>query len=392
MPFFRYQAMDGQGKLQSGFRFGTSEVALAESLRKHQLLLVESRRMVRSRKLRLGQQHALFHEFASLVRAGISIGEALCLMELSEGPFQKLVRNWRNGVESGKSLTQLCQNSPECDGRIVAKMIQVGESTGALGHSLQQLADYFDSLNQLRKRVVSALLYPCVVFFVTVIAVIILTVYVIPMFMDMFQRYKVTLPLITRALIATTQFFRDYGVLAIAAMLLLLISLKIRGFLSSRFLFWILYKIPFLGAFISDFMHLTMLRCFSNLLDSDIRVHDALILLNGIYADPARNQAIAQIAEKVVKGDSLSVALRQSAMFPSKEIRMIQVGEETGKLAGQIRYLTEMYEKRIDYALSSFLALFEPLMIVALSCMIGVVLVGLYLPLFDILSGSGLAR
>ncbi|MCB1049824.1 MAG: type II secretion system F family protein [Acidobacteria bacterium] len=392
MALFRYSAINQFGKTGSGYALSLSEEALAEKLKKHNSLLVQAQRIGWSRSLNLGHQEALFHEFAAMVNAGINLSEALGLIGLTESPYQSLVLRWKRGIESGKSLTQMTAASPEIDGRIVSKMVQVGESTGALGQNLQQLAAYFASLNQLKKRVISALLYPTIVLMVTIVAVVILTLYVIPMFLEMFQRYHLELPLITRFLIGATEFLRSYGLVIMALILASILVLRFRRLISRRWVYKILYRIPFLGNFLHHFMHLTLLRSLSNLLLSDIRVHDALTLLDGIYPDPSKSDALKLVAEKVVKGDSFSLSLKKTQLLPEKEIRIVQIGEDTGKLNEQIQYLAEMYENKVNFAISSFLALFEPMMIVGLSCMIGFVLVGLYLPLFDILSGTGLSR
>jgi len=385
---FRYTAVNRQGREETGLAFAPGLEDLRERLRGRGRFLVRGRPLRPARKWSLGERESVFYELGSLISAGVGLADALRLTAREADKTRSELENWSGRVEAGKALSRCVAESAAVADPMAEKMLEVGEATGEMALALRQTASFYADLNGLRRKLISALIYPTIVVAVSVVAMFVLTFYVIPMFLDMFSRYKVALPLVTRALLAFSDFLRDHGVLLAVGLVGLLLLARVTRLTRRPIFFRFLDRLPVLSRVMLLYRNLNLLRIMTNLLRADIRVHDSVDLLRNLFADPSVNGRIDRAADRILEGESLSVAFASADLLSQRDRTLLKIGEETGEIADQVAHLAADYERRLDQTLERFLALFEPLMIVGLSLMIGTILVGLYLPLFNIL-GDG---
>lgn len=385
---YRYKAVNSQGKEIAGYAMAETVALLQEQLRERGRFLVSSSPLRPQARWSLAEREHIFYELGALISAGVTLADAMRILgEETPKQGQELLE-WCAGIEAGKSLSKCAAESDKLDDPVIIKMLEVGEATGELALCLRQVAAFQSDLNNLRRKVISALIYPAIVVIVSLAAVLVLTFYVIPMFLDMFRRFEVELPLITNILLWFSDFIKDYGILTALGMLGLVIAARVTRLTSRPIFFRFLDSIPVLGHVLMLHHNLYLLRNMANLLKADIRVHDGVHLLRGLFPDPRLNSRIDRAAEAIVKGDSLSAAFAEVDLLTRKDRTLLKIGEETGALAEQVSHLAGTYERRLNVALERFLALFEPVMIVCLALVIGFILVGLYLPLFNIIGGG----
>lgn len=391
MPLFRYKAVDLNGNPVSGFAFADGDLSLRQKLKAKNQFLVKSQSFRKGASMSLAKKRDLFSELHTLLAAGVNLTEALGILSMEDDRFSDLPVKWRLGIEEGRSLSRCVAETPAAADPLVVKMLEVGEATGEMAGCLGQIETHYAALCRLRDKLISAMIYPVIVLTVSAAAVLVLTFYVIPMFLDMFRRYHVELPTITRILLTLTDFMKSNGWMLPPAIIIVIMLFKSTGLSKHPRTFQLLHAIPILGRALTLFGNLNLLRNLANLLRADVRVHEAARLLEGLFRNPNLNKKVSSAAIRITKGDALSDALREEGLLTSRDLALIRIGEETGRLADQMDHLASDYEQRLERTLERFLSLFEPLMIVALSGMIGFILIALYLPLFDML-GSGARR
>ena len=377
-----------RGKQVGGFTVAADVSAIQKRLKKKHRILVASHSLALRGRWGAAKKASVFYELGSLVKAGVNLADALKILAREDPVDGVLCNRWRQGIQSGKSLSRCVAATPEVGNSMVVKMLEVGEATGEMALCLQQIATHYHDLDRLRRKVVSALIYPGIVVGVSIIAVVVLTFYVIPMFLEMFQRYKVTLPAVTQIMIALSDFLSQYGWIIPLLALLVWGSLKLFSWHRHPLFFKVLSRTPLVGRPLALFGNLSLLRNLANLLKADVRVHDSVALLEGLFRNPETNRKIATASQDVLKGQSLSMAFKERDLLSERDRTLMKIGEETGNLAQQVVYLAEHYERRLDLTLERFLSLFEPVLIIVLSLVIGFILVALYLPLFDMLGGD----
>ena len=388
MPLFSFSAINASGREVSGWTHAADSATLQQRCQSKGWSLRSVRPLSWRQGLDLDKKCRLFSELGALLEADVALNDALDLLSLETAQEQGLLQTWKTGIQAGKSLSRCIRESNPNEDHLVLKMLEVGEASGELGTAARQIARYYEALSRIRSKVVTALMYPCLVLVVTIAAVAVLTLYVIPMFLTLFARYQLELPLATRILTATTDFFGSGGWLILPASAALLLFGRHRGWHRRPWFFQVIDRIPFLGPFLRTLRILNVTQSLANLLTAQVRIHEAVHLLVGLTPDPRLDRELTEVAERVLKGDALSAAMRGRNLLPERELRLVRIGEETGRLADQFHFLAEQYQNRLWRSLDRFTSLFEPLLIVFLSLVIGGILIALYVPLFDILSGA----
>ncbi|CAM2010853.1 type II secretion system F family protein [Acanthopleuribacter pedis] len=392
MPFLRYRALDQQGRTVSGYSLFRGEDALRATLRRRGRMLVTAESVGPGGGLGTLEKERLFDEIAALLEADLPLVEALRLVSTEKPAERAVLQHWLTGIESGLPLSRCAAELRATNDPIIVKMLEVGEAAGALAAGVRQIARYYGVLNRIRTRVTSALMYPALVMVVTCVAVVVLTTYVIPMFLSMFARYQLSLPWMTLVLIAVSDFVVDWGwLVAVVTVLLGWVGVRVGWFRGAAW-YRFLDLLPVIGPFLKLLRLLTITQSLANLLRAEVRIHDAVALLAGLVRDPRVDAWLRQAARRVTKGEALSVVLADGGLFGARECALIRIGEASGDLASQFAFLAKQHENRLERLITRFTALFEPILIVFLALFIGFILTALYVPLFDILGGSGLRR
>ncbi|MEE1285773.1 MAG: type II secretion system F family protein [Ruminobacter sp.] len=338
-------------------------------------------------KVGLTELVMLCRQMYSLSRAGVPIIRAISGLADSTEHYglKKSLLKLNKDLIGGKSLTQSMQEQSKIYNSLFVAMINVGENTGKLEESFNQLADYFSLELETRKRISSAMRYPILVILFIFAAMVVLNIFVIPVFTQMFSKFGVELPLTTRILISTSNFFVSYWpwMLAGGIALPFLIKYLLRKDENRRI--WDKYKLklPVMGKIIQQALLGRFCRSFSLMLQSGVQLNLALTLVAEAIDNKYLETRVLDMRKQIEQGNPLSVVTTQSKMFTPLVLQMFAVGDETGRVDELLIEAATHYEREVDYDLKSLTAKIEPLLLVIVALMVGVLALGIFTPMWD---------
>jgi len=399
MGAFEYTALDGAGKERKGILEGDTPRHIRQQLREQQLLPVsvsevaqrEARRQ-RSFSLLRGVSTtdlSLFtRQLATLARAGLPLEEALlAVSQQTEKPrVQSIVLGVRAKVMEGHTLADGLAEFPRVFPEIYRATVAAGEQAGHLDNVLERLADYTESREQIRQKVLAALLYPIVLSVMCFSIVSLLLVFVVPKVVAVFEAQKAQLPLITRMLIAISDFLRAYGLyLLIAAVLAYLLFRRWqRNPEAKRRVQRLQLRLPLLGKLTRGFNTARFTRTFSILSASSVPVLEALRISGEVVTNLPMRDAVTEAAARVREGAPIGRSLAASRQFPPMTIHLISSGESSGELESMLERAAISQERELDGLLAAMVGLLGPLLIVVMGLFVAGIVFAMLLPIFEI--------
>lgn len=387
MPDFAYVAKDENGVTVRGTLTAPSEFELGDKLSAMGYLLVYS------------QPSKWFHDFSierisrkdlisftvhlsTVISAGIPLLTGL--MDMSEQTekkrFRRVIEDLARNVQGGSSLSQAMGKHPRVFSELYVNMISAGETTGNIEGVLNDLIDFLGWQDDLAAEVTQALIYPIVILGAGILLVFFLLSFVLPRFMLIFQKAKVTLPLPTRILLGLSHFFSNYwyfialAIVGIAFILRYTANTKRGRLLIDR----IKLNIPIFGPLVRKVALSRFSHYMASLLKAGIHITEALWVAERVIGNAVLARVIRQALIRVEEGESLSDCLRQSGEFPKLIVRMLAIGEKTSSLEMTLTKASEHYDKEVPYTIKKIFSIFEPVIIV----LIGVIVVGIALSMF----------
>lgn len=398
MPTFHYKGYDSQGRSSSGRLEADSLRTAREQLRKQGLLPTElDEEISQARQGLLGRftkrisvaELALFtRRLATLVAASVPLHEALTALHRQEKnrELQNLLGRVRGRLAEGATLARSMSEEPQLFKENYIAMVSAGEAGGALDKVLLRLADFLERQEQLRRTVSNALAYPVLMAMVGSGVMIFLLTFVIPKITGIFVDSKATLPFLTVALLAVSNCLRQWWWLF---MILLVLLLLLYRRLEKRSPFMLkrdswLVRMPLFGHLIQ----LLILSRFSNilalLLGSGVPLLKALEISTEAVVNRAYRNLLQQARVSVAEGGSLSGTLGTSDLFPPMLLHLINVGEKSGTLVESLETAGQSYEREFEASTTKMVGLLEPVMILLMGLMVGLVVIAVLLPIFQL--------
>jgi general secretion pathway protein F len=398
MGAFEYTALDTDGRTHKGIIEGDTARHVRGILRERSLLPVtvaelaerEARQPWRLRflsRVSASDLALMTRQLATLVRAGLPLEEALlAVSQQTEKPrIQSILIGVRARVMEGHTLATGLGDFPRVFPEIYRATIAAGEQSGHLDNVLERLADYTESREQTRQKVMGAMLYPIVLMVMSVTIVSILLAYVVPKVVDVFEHNRAKLPFATRLLVAVSDGLRHYG-------LWLLIALGI-----AAFLFWrwsrrpgpqrrvhrALLRAPLAGRLLRGMNTARFTRTLSILTASSVPVLDALRIAGDVVTNLPMRDAVAEAAARVREGAAIGRSLAQSRLFPPMTIHLISSGEASGQLESMLERAALNQERELDGLISAVVGLLGPLLIVAMGLFVMGIVFAMLLPIFE---------
>lgn len=332
----------------------------------------------------------LYKELASLIDAGVDIRVALSIIE--EGQKKDLHKRVINGllqkIVSGSALS-IAMKREGYFSKYEYYTIEIGEESGRLAVVLAELGKYYEHLIGQKRQVVGALSYPAVVLSVAFCAIYFMLTFVVPMFSDVFKRFGNELPALTRFVLEMAAFFRRYiYLIVIAIVILLLICLRSRQKiwfrkLSSK----LLLRMPYLGDIVLKVYLARFSNTMSMLLQAKVPILDAIQMCKQIIRFYPIECSLSEVETDILEGASLYQSMAKHSIFPSKMNAMIKVGEEVSQLDSFFSNIGQRYIADVEFATSVLSKMIEPLIIVVLGLIVGLILIAMYLPLFQMGQG-----
>lgn len=326
----------------------------------------------------------------SLTKAGIPLLKAVSgLAESCNSIRLKLaLEDAIVSLERGRTLSSGLNQHPKIFNQLFVSIIHVGENTGQLEDAFAQLAVYLEREQETRKQIKAATRYPIFVLIALAGAFVVLNIFVIPKFADMFSKFNAELPLMTRALIGTSDFLLNYWYLLIAGGIF--IAYMIRRSLNTKVgrLNWDRRKLslPIVGSIFNRSLLSRYCRSFSMMLRAGVPLTSALNLTSEAVGNVYMGQKIIAMRERIEKGEGLARVSAASGLFTPLVMQMIRVGEETGRVDELLVEASEFYEREVDYDLKNLTAKIEPFLIVVVAAMVLVLALGIFTPMWDMMN------
>ncbi|MDR2216196.1 MAG: type II secretion system inner membrane protein GspF [Nevskiaceae bacterium] len=399
MGAFEYTALDAAGRERRGVIEGDTARHVRAQLREQQLLPVtvaeiaaqEQARSKRGPVLGSGVSASdlslLTRQLATLVKAGLPLEEALlAVSQQSEKPrVQSILLGVRAKVVEGHPLATGLNEYPRVFPEIYRATVAAGEQSGHLDRVLERLADYTESREVTRQKVLGALLYPIVLTVMCFSIVSVLLVYVVPKVVTVFENHNAELPILTRALIGTSDFLRQWGIWLliglIALLLLFLRRMKDPAF-RARVGLWQL-RLPLVSKMVRGFNAARFTRTLSILTGSSVPVLDALRIAGDVVTNLPMREAVHTAAARVREGAPIGRSLGASRLFPPMTIHLIGSGEASGELEAMLERAALNQERELDGTLAAMVGLLGPVMIVAMGLFVLLIVFAMLLPIFQ---------
>jgi MSHA biogenesis protein MshG len=325
----------------------------------------------------------------SLAKSGIPILRAVRGLADTTGSkrMSAALDDVADQLERGRTLSSALNKHNQVFSRLFVSIVHVGENTGRLDDAFLQLSFYLERDQETRKQLKAATRYPMFVIIAIVIAMIIMNIVVVPIFADMFKSFGAELPLMTRILLATSDFFiTKWQYLLVGIALTIFATLRYLRTKNGRYK-WdrAKLKLPVVGSIFERTLLGRFARSFSMMLISGVPLTSALNLVADAVDNAFMAERILSMRKNIEKGESLSRVASSSKMFTPLVLQMISVGEETGRVDELLAEVAEFYEREVDYDLKSLTSKIEPILICIVAGMVLVLALGIFTPMWDMM-------
>lgn len=396
---YHYKARDKFGKSQEGQMVAGSDDEVATKLRENDLTpfsieAVEQKAgsgfMDRFRRLKASDINAFTRELYTLNKAGLTILASLEVIaeQDRDSMLKKVVEGMIQSIRGGESISDSLGHYPKIFDPLFVNMIRAGEVSGRLDQILERLIFLRESDEKLRMRVKSALRYPALVMGALVIAFLVISNLIIPRFAQLFAKSGVELPLPTRILLGIHDAFAHYGLLLFGLMI-------VAGFFLVKFLKTpvgkllkdrLFLRVPIFGPLILKAEMSRFARIVAILVQSGVPALQALEISEGSADNKVVAGAINKLRVSVTEGSSMAQPMKDSGIFPPSVVRMVRVGEETGKIDELLLRVSDYYDMQVDYTVGNLMVLIEPILIVVMGSMVFVLALGMFLPMWNMIT------
>lgn len=396
MPLYTYTAADEAGRRVSGRLEAKDETAAVVHLQTQRLFPLEVQeareaapgwRVVLSR-ISSRELQTFTQQLATLLASGVELDRALSIqVELTHNQsLRRVIAQVRESVQGGSSLAEALARHPRVFSRLYVSMVSAGEAGGVLEQLLGRLATFLAGVQELKDYLVTSLIYPVFLAVVGTTTVVLLLVFVLPQFTTIFQAMGGTLPLPTQILLALSGFLATYWWLVGGG--LAAVMLGVRQFVTTPQgrLAWDRFKLrlPLVGGLLQKTEVARWARTLGTLVESGIPFFQAIRIVKETVGNLVITRAMDQVAEGVRKGAGIGTPLRESGVFPPLAIHMISVGEESGRLEEMLLHVAEAYDAEVRTGVKRLISLLEPIMIVVMGVIVGLVVISILLAIFSI--------
>lgn len=407
MPEYKFKARNEMGQEVVGHRSASSETELARLLIEEQLIPIDIVSTVApipepqktftiswpnllSKKISQDELQIFCRQMETLLRAGIPI--LIAVTRLAETARNKKLKEALNQIliilNQGRSLSQALAQFPDIFSDFFINLVKVGENTGHLDQVFQHLSEYIELEVETKKKVKAALRYPTLVVVAMAVAIIVINIFVIPAFTLMFKQFAHELPLPTRILIATSDFFISYWYLILLS--ILVITIIFRKLIKTpqgklKFAYFKL-KIPIIGWILQRITLARFAKLYAMVLRAGLTAVEGIQLVGASTTDAWFAYKIKEASAWIHRGNTIAIAISKIEIFPPLVIQMITLGEEAGKIETLLDNVAEFYQREITYDLAKLNDAIEPILLLVMAAMVLILALGVFLPMWDIAS------
>ncbi|MHB1068837.1 MAG: type II secretion system F family protein [Gemmatimonadaceae bacterium] len=395
MPSFQYTARDAKGDLKTGTLEAATKDDVMTQLRQKRMNVVKVEEQGKA-KVKTGGSIAMrdvvifTRQFSTMINSGLPLVQALDILskQTENKSLAAVTRQVVFDVESGHTVADALAKHPNAFTDLYVNMVAAGEAGGILDTILMRLATFMEKNDALVRKVKGAMIYPGVIMSVAGICIVVLLIFVIPVFQGMFASVGLTLPLPTRIVIMMSDFLTVYWWAVGGGAFIAYKSIQkwYKTPDGKLALDKLMLKMPVLGDVIRKSAVSRFTRTLGTLISSGVSILDGLEITAKTSGNRVIQDAIMASRASIAGGDTISAPLAKSNVFPPMVISMIAVGEQTGGLDEMLSKIADFYDEEVDAAVGGLLALMEPIMIVFLGVVVGGMVVAMYLPIFDMIN------
>jgi type IV pilus assembly protein PilC len=400
MAAYTYSAINSSGIELTGNIHAPDQEAAREQLRVRGLLaqdLVElpasGEQSVRTtfKKIKPKSLQIFSRQFATMIDAGLSVVSALVILEeqTDDKYLAVVIRELRADVEGGLLLSQAMGRHPKIFSRLYIAMVEAGEAAGILDAVLDRVAFQIEKETAIKRRVKGAMIYPTMVLIFATLVLIGMLMFLVPIFVKIFQDLGGELPTLTQWVVNVSEFLRGNYYFVFPSLAAFVFGLRKAKRTEKGRQVWdqIKLKIPMkIGAVVLKVTLARFSRTFSTLIAAGVDIIKALEITGQTAGNWVVEEALADVRNKVQEGIPIAQPLAENPIFPPMVSHMIKIGEETGELEKMLGKVADFYEDEVDASISSLTSIIEPLMMIGVGLMVGVIIIAMYLPMFKMLT------
>jgi type IV pilus assembly protein PilC len=341
-------------------------------------------------------------QLSTLQDAGLPILRSIRILEQQQKPgmLKSVLKQVNEDVEGGATLSEAMARHPKAFDRLYSNMVAAGEAGGVLDVILQRLADFLEKAQKLKRKIIGAMIYPCVVVTIAGGIVTFIMVAVVPKFKEIFQDFGTKLPGVTQFLIDTSTWFATgtppgWVVILMSPIFVVVVFKLIRQAEAGRHaLDVVTLKVPVLGQLVGKSSIARFTRTLGTLVAAGVPILEALAITKATSGNEVYARMLGKVHDSIREGDSFANPLRASKTVDPIVVNMVDVGEETGELDKMLMKVADNYDDEVDTLVASLVSLLEPIMVVCLGLIVGFIVVALFLPLVTLIqsvmsSGAG---
>jgi type IV pilus assembly protein PilC len=402
MPIYKWEGKTAKGAVKKGEMEAPGEAAIRIHLRQQNIIPTKISSKGKEinislpflkQKVKQRSVAVFTRQLATMIDAGLPLVQSLEILSLQQDNkvFKGIIRQIKEDVEGGSTFAGALNKHPSAFNELYTNLVVAGEEGGILDNILNRLASYIEKAEALKKKVKSALVYPATIVTVAVAVVMILMIFVIPVFETMFKSAGQSLPLPTLIVLTISKLIKRYVLIFIPAFVLLIYLFKKyyqtqngRAIIDS-----LLLKLPVFGPLLKKIAVARFSRTLGTLVSSGVPILDGLSIVSRTSGNKTIETAILNARASIREGETIADPLGRSGIFPPMVIQMISVGESTGALDSMLSKIAEFYEEEVDVAVANLTSLLEPLLMIFLGVVIGGVVIAMYLPIFNMANAIG---
>lgn len=388
---FVWEGTDKHGKQMTGELKAGGEALVHAQLRRQGIFVtrVRKRRFVGGQSLRRQDLAVFTRQLATMIRAGVPLLQGLDIIGRGQTnlALARIVQQVRHDVSTGQDLSTAMGKHPSFFSPLYCNLVAVGESAGVMDTTLDRLAVYEEKAMALRSQLRSALMYPAAVMAVALVVVAVILIVVVPTFKDVFASFGAELPLLTRLVIAASEYLVKWWWLVLGLLLgcaWLIRAAILRSPTLQYALDTTVLRLPIVGDLVTKALVARWTRTLATLFGAGIPLVDALGSVAQAAGNRVFHQATMQIQRDVSTGQRMTLSMEGTGVFPPMVVQMSSIGEESGSLDKMLGKTADFFEAEVDEKVKGLSSLLEPVIIVVLGILIGGIVVAMYLPIFQL--------
>ncbi len=326
-----------------------------------------------------------------IIKSGVPLSTGIrdLAEDIENKTLKQILIDIYNRINSGESLSKSFSNHRNIFSNVIITLIKVGEETGNLEKVIKDSANYLKKIEDLKAKTKQALIYPAFTFFAIFGAMIFWMVYVLPKMIEAFQNFNIELPITTKILIVMSNFTKSFILYFIFLLVFSFILLKIIRKTNRKVKYItdkILLRLPILGIVITYFNYAFISEYLRLMISSGVSISRALEILGESLSNEVFKDAIIKSKENLASGEGISESFKKQKLFSSMIIRMLEIGEKTGRLEEQLEYISNYYYDKVDYISQNIAKIIEPLLISILGIFMLIIILGLIGPIYSLIS------